>query len=94
MEKQFNEKFGKPIVMSRDAKSSSREQEVGALAMEALHKKVLPCLMRGMKGDVLGDLPPKIIQDYYCDLSDLQKGLYEEFARSRAKEGAERDLVE
>lgn len=25
-----------------------------------------------MKEDVLQDLPPKIIQDYYCDLSPLQ----------------------
>ena len=28
-EKQFYEKFGRPIIMSRDAKSSSREQEAG-----------------------------------------------------------------
>ena len=42
--------------------------------MEALHRQVLPFLliMRRMKEDVLQDLPPKIIQDYYCDLSPLQ----------------------
>ncbi|KAJ1878425.1 ATP binding, partial [Coemansia sp. RSA 486] len=34
--------------------------------------------------DVLSDLPPKIIQDYYCELSPLQKFLYEEFAKSTA----------
>jgi TATA-binding protein-associated factor len=28
-----------------------------------------------VKEDVLGDLPPKIIQDYYCDLSALQYSL-------------------
>ena len=51
--------------------------------MEALHRQVLPFLLRRMKEDVLEDLPPKIIQDYYCDLSPLQvekhcrrKGLY------------------
>ena len=44
----------------------------GALAMEALHKQVLPFILRRMKEDVLKDLPPKIIQDYYCDLSPLQ----------------------
>ena len=27
--------------------------------------------------------PPKIIQDYYCELSDLQKQLYEDFARKQ-----------
>ncbi len=39
----------------------------------------LPC----MKEDVLSDLPPKITQDYVCDLSPLQIQLYEDFARSR-----------
>ena len=40
--------------------------------MEALHRQVLPFLLRRMKEDVLQDLPPKIIQDYYCELSPLQ----------------------
>lgn len=71
-EKIFNERFGKPILSSRDSKSSSKEQEAGALALEALHKQVLPFLLRRLKEDVLHDLPPKIIQDYYCELSDIQ----------------------
>lgn len=40
--------------------------------MESLHRQVLPFLLRRLKEDVLADLPPKIIQDYYCDLSPLQ----------------------
>lgn len=44
----------------------------GVLAMETLHKQVLPFVLRRLKEDVLDDLPPKIIQDYYCDLSPLQ----------------------
>ncbi|KAF7727950.1 TATA-binding protein-associated factor mot1 [Apophysomyces ossiformis] len=91
-EKMFNERFGKPILASRDAKSSSKDQEAGALALEALHKQVLPFLLRRLKEDVLHDLPPKIIQDYYCELSDLQKNLYEEFAKSQAKNAVEQDL--
>lgn len=59
-----------------------------ALALEALHKQVLPFLLRRLKEDVLSDLPPKIIQDYYCDLSDVQKQLYDDFSHSGAVEDA------
>ncbi|CAG2199104.1 BTAF1 [Mytilus edulis] len=86
-EKQFQARYGKPILQSRDAKSTSKEQEAGALAMESLHRQVLPFILRRLKEDVLQDLPPKIIQDYYCDLSPLQVQLYEDFAKSRAKQG-------
>ena len=48
---------------------------LGPLAMEALHRQVLPFLLRRLKEDVLQDLPPKIIQDYYCELSPLQVSL-------------------
>lgn len=88
-EKQFTARYSKPILQSRDAKSSSKEQEAGVLAMESLHRQVLPFLLRRMKEDVLQDLPPKIIQDYYCELSPLQVQLYEDFAKSRARQSVE-----
>ncbi|KAJ3128607.1 btaf1 RNA polymerase II, B-TFIID transcription factor-associated, 170kDa [Physocladia obscura] len=91
-ESQFQAKFGKPIVASRDAKSSSKEQERGALALEALHKQVLPFLMRRMKEDVLNDLPPKIIQDFYVELGDVQKQLYEDFGKTESAAGAVNDV--
>ncbi len=71
-ERQFNARYSRPIVASRDPKCSPREQEAGALAMEALHRQVLPFVLRRMKEDVLADLPPKITQDFYCDLSPVQ----------------------
>lgn len=50
---------------------------------------MLPFLLRRLKEDVLHDLPPKIIQDYYCELSDLQKELYDNFAKSKMGAAAE-----
>lgn len=82
-EKVFMEKFAKPIAASRNSKTSSKEQEAGALALESLHRQVLPFMLRRLKEDVLSDLPPKIIQDYYCELSDLQKKLYKDFVNKQ-----------
>lgn len=84
-EKVFLDRFAKPIAASRFSKSSSKEQEAGALAIEALHKQVLPFLLRRLKEEVLNDLPPKILQNYYCDLSELQKKLFEDFAKKERK---------
>ncbi|KAI5804374.1 hypothetical protein EDC01DRAFT_627231 [Geopyxis carbonaria] len=84
-EKVFLDRFAKPIAASRNSKSNSKEQEAGALAIEALHKQVLPFLLRRLKEEVLDDLPPKIIQNYYCELSELQKKLYEDFAKKQSK---------
>ena len=89
-EKIFQERFAKPIAASRYAKSSSKEQERGALAIESLHKQVLPFLLRRLKEEVLEDLPPKILQNYYCDLSDLQKKLFEDFTKKESKTLAEK----
>lgn len=79
----FQERFAKPIAASRNSKTSSKEQEAGVLALEALHKQVLPFMLRRLKEDVLSDLPPKIIQDYYCELGDLQKQLYMDFTKKQ-----------
>ncbi|KAJ6488548.1 SNF2 superfamily chromatin remodeling protein [Mycena vitilis] len=86
-EASFNERFGKPILSNRDGKA--KNGEAAALALEALHKQVLPFLLRRLKEDVLHDLPPKIIQDYYCELSDVQKHLYDSFSKSQAHASAE-----
>ncbi|OBT99665.1 TATA-binding protein-associated factor mot1 [Pseudogymnoascus verrucosus] len=89
-EKVFLDRFAKPIAASRFGKPSSKEQEAGALAIEALHKQVLPFLLRRLKEEVLDDLPPKILQNYYCDLSPLQKKLFEDFTKKNGKTLAEK----
>jgi hypothetical protein len=44
----------------------------------------MPFMLRRTKDQVLKDLPPKIIQDIYCDLSPMQHWMYANFERSQA----------
>ncbi|CAM8949583.1 unnamed protein product [Rhodiola kirilowii] len=74
-----------PLVAARDSKCSAKDAEAGALAMEALHKQVMPFLLRRTKDEVLSDLPEKIIQDRYCDLSPVQLKLYDQFSGSHVR---------
>ncbi|KAL6965448.1 btaf1 RNA polymerase II, B-TFIID transcription factor-associated, 170kDa, partial [Sarracenia purpurea var. burkii] len=76
---QFQAAYGKPLLAARDPRCSAKDAEAGALAMEALHKQVMPFLLRRTKDEVLSDLPEKIIQDRYCDLTPVQLKLYEYF---------------
>ncbi|KAK8545550.1 hypothetical protein V6N13_066828 [Hibiscus sabdariffa] len=85
-ERQFQATYGKPLLVARDPKCSAKDAESGALAMEALHKQVMPFLLRRTKDEVLSDLPEKIIQDRYCDLSPVQLILYEQFSGSHVKQ--------
>ncbi|CAL9077601.1 TATA-binding protein-associated factor BTAF1 isoform X2 [Musa acuminata AAA Group] len=84
-ERQFQTTYGKPLLAAKDPKCSAKDAEAGALAMEALHKQVMPFLLRRTKDEVLHDLPEKIVQDRYCDLSPVQLKLYEHFSFSNAK---------
>lgn len=56
------------------ASTSNRTQtpSAGIVALETLHRLVLPFVLRRMKENVLKDLPPKILQDYYCELTPIQ----------------------
>ncbi|VDQ12319.1 unnamed protein product [Trichobilharzia regenti] len=44
----------------------------GQLALEKLHRLVLPFMLRRLKEDVMQDLPPKIIQDFACKMTPIQ----------------------
>ncbi|KAJ8729896.1 hypothetical protein PYW07_016934 [Mythimna separata] len=86
-ERQFTARYSRPILAARDAKATPHQLQAGALACEALHRQVLPFLLRRVKEDVLKELPPKITQDYYCDLSPLQKRLYEDLSKEHMPHG-------
>ena len=48
--------------------------------------QVTPFILRRTKDTVLKDLPPKILQDIYCDLSPLQATLYEDVSAGKASQ--------
>ena len=76
--REFNATFGKFITASRDPKVKNAVRERATLALESLHRQILPFILRRTKESELKDLPPKIIQDYLCDMSDLQAFLYDD----------------
>ncbi len=60
---------------------SSLIESGGAGSTTALHllrRKLKPFLLRRLKQDVAKDLPPRLERRVYCDLSDLQRQLYDE----------------
>jgi len=61
-------------------------QQLSGTNLESLRKKVAPFIMRRMKKDVLSDLPPITEIIYHCHLSDIQRQLYNSYARSAREE--------
>lgn len=83
-EREFNSCFGRVVNAARYSKKGSKEAEAGTLALDALHKQVMPFILRRTKAQVLQDLPPKIVTDVLCKLSPIQQQLYEDFSSSQA----------
>jgi SNF2 family DNA or RNA helicase len=52
------------------------EERANQDAARRLNKQVSPFILRRLKRDVLKDLPPKMEQVLYCDLTDNQRQLY------------------
>ncbi|CAG9094685.1 unnamed protein product [Plutella xylostella] len=86
-ERQFSAEYARPILAARDPRAPAKAVTLAARASQALHRQVLPFLLRRVKEDVLKELPPKITQDYYCELSPLQKQLYEDFSKAHMPNG-------
>jgi len=66
----FNRNYATPIQKNDDKD-----------ALHDLKKKIYPFILRRLKGEVLKDLPDKVEQTLYVDMSDEQKSLYEQRRR-------------
>lgn len=66
-------------------------EAAGTLALEQLHRQVLPFMLRRVKEDVLHELPPKIIQDYMCTMTPLQARLYAHCLSSSSSSSSDTD---
>ena len=71
-EKQFAAKYSRPILACREPKAGPKEQEAGALAMEALHRQVLPFL--SLKFTIDCTHPA---EDNIMDVANFEKYLHE-----------------
>lgn len=56
-----------------------------AAARERLQRMVSPFMLRRTKTQVLDQLPPKIVDLRYCELTDAQRALYREVLAGRAR---------
>jgi len=59
----------------------TRFKTATATEFHDLKKKIYPFILRHLKGEVLKDLPDKVEQILYVDMSDEQKLLYEQRCR-------------
>ena len=91
-EREFKENYGIAAARSKAAKKGGGLTEQGALTVGRLHKQVMPFVLRRTKDQVLKDLPPKIIQDVFVDLTAAQRRLYDTFETSGAKEDVSKAL--
>ena len=71
----FRERYELPIVKEKSAEAQSR-----------LSRRLRPFLLRRLKRDVASDLPAKIEQVAYCELTPDQRGVYQQVIEAGRKE--------
>ena len=75
----FTKSFAKPIINGQVAGASPAAISLGMNKLKLLHQTVLPFILRREKQDVMKELPPKVITDIPCVLSQEQAALYRQF---------------
>lgn len=87
-DKEFGRNYLRPILRGREGKGTAHDAEVAKQKLDALHRVVLPFMLRRMKESVLSDLPPKIIRDLRVSMCPAQKELYESVAAAGEVSGS------
>lgn len=76
-EKVFNSKYNQFLTSNLNKLSEKLEEtEKFVQALKSLKKRVAPFILRRTKDQVLKDLPPKVIQDYECEMPPLQEQIH------------------
>lgn len=76
-ESDFAKRFGNDITRSQLPGASAGILRSGMNKLKQLHQQVLPFILRREKGDVLQQLPPKVITDVPCHLTEMQSSIYD-----------------
>lgn len=74
---EFAEQFGRDITRSQLPGVSHNHLRNGMKKLKMLHQQVLPFILRREKSEVLQQLPPKMIIDIHCTMSEEQMWFYE-----------------
>lgn len=73
--KDFRERYELPITRDKDVEAQKR-----------LSRRLRPFLLRRLKQEVAADLPAKLEQVSFCELTPDQRGVYQQFIESTRKE--------
>ena len=71
----FRERYELPILREKDARAQSR-----------LARRLKPFLLRRLKSEVATDLPPRLEQVAFCELTPEQRGVYQQLIEASRKE--------
>jgi TATA-binding protein-associated factor len=75
----FLKEFARPISKGQKLDAAAFDVAAGMEKLKILHQQVLPFILRREKGQVLKELPPKIVTRIPCSMSALQGELYRHF---------------
>jgi SNF2 family DNA or RNA helicase len=73
--KDFRERYELPIVKEKNVEAQAR-----------LARRLRPFLLRRLKRDVAADLPAKLEQVSFCELTSEQRGVYQQFLEATRKQ--------